>query len=125
MEKKMEKIQIHRKFTDAEKLSILDEYLSGASVYGLTKKYSLYSSQIYEWLKSYGIQKQGREMKKKNPETKELETIEEMRKALRGLQRELAEEKLRSLAYDKMIDVAEEMFHIEIRKKVGTKQSKR
>lgn len=62
---------------------------------------------------------------KKQPEIRESETIQALRKELRGLQRALAEEKLRSLAYDKMIDVAEEMFHIEIRKKVGTKQSRR
>ena len=120
------KQQKQRRFTDSEKLSIIDEHLSGSSIYGLCKKYSLYSSQIYEWLNNYGIQKRGTDMKiKKQPEIRESETIQALRKELRGLQRALAEEKLRSLAYDKMIDVAEEMFHIEIRKKVGTKQSRR
>ncbi len=38
------------------------------------------------------------------------------------LRTELKHEKLRSHAYDKMIDVAEEMFNIPIRKKADTKQ---
>lgn len=38
------------------------------------------------------------------------------------LRTELKHEKLRAHAYDTMIDVAEEMFNIPIRKKVDTKQ---
>lgn len=38
------------------------------------------------------------------------------------LRSELKREKMRSHAYDTMIDVAEEMFNLPIRKKAGTKQ---
>ena len=38
------------------------------------------------------------------------------------LRTELKHEKMRAHAYDTMIDVAEEMFNIPIRKKAGTKQ---
>ena len=41
---------------------------------------------------------------------------------IRNLEKALEHEKLRSLAYSTMIDVAEEHFGIEIRKKPGAKQ---
>jgi len=123
MEKKS--LNKKRRITDAEKLSIIDEHLSGFSIYSLCNKYSLHSSQIYGWLNSYGIQKRRKDMNINKSISGESDTIQELRKELRSLRKELAEEKLRSLAYDKMIDVAESMFHIEIRKKAGTKQSKR
>ena len=114
-----------RKITDREKLQIIEEHLSGSSIYSLCKKYSLYSSQIYSWLSQYGIEKKKTDIEMMIRKESESDRIQLLQKELRQLRKELAEEKLRSLAYDKMIDVAEEMFHIEIRKKVGTKQSKR
>ena len=50
------------------------------------------------------------------------EQIKELKAQLKKKEKELELEKLRSHAYDKMIDVAEEMFNIPIRKKAGTKQ---
>jgi hypothetical protein len=48
----------------------------------------------------------------------ESETIAFLRRELRQLRKSLTEEHLWSIAYDKMIDIAEEMFHIEIPKKL-------
>jgi transposase-like protein len=114
-----------RKFSDSEKLRVIEEHLSGASIYSLTKKYSLYSSQIYEWMDKYGIARNRGKHGIVRQSSSESETIQSLRKELQVLQKTLAEERLRSVAYNKMIEVAEEMFQIEIRKKVGTKQSKR
>jgi transposase-like protein len=52
-------------------------------------------------------------------ELAELKTLQERIKAL---EKELAHAKLRGVALDTMIDVAEDQFKIEIRKKAGTKQ---
>ena len=120
----MEKRKI-RKFTDAEKLAVIEEHLCGASLYSLSKKYSLYSSQIYEWMDKYGIERKRGVNRLDSQSSVESETLSSLRKEVQSLQKLLAEEKLRSVAYHKMIEVAEEMFHIEIRKKAGTKQSKR
>jgi len=57
-------------------------------------------------------------MAKKSPE----ERLKELEAENRRLQKALELEKLRSKAYDTMIDVAEETFNIPIRKKAGTKQ---
>lgn len=44
-----------------------------------------------------------------------------LQKEVARLQRELRQEKMRADVYSTMVDVAEEMFHIQIRKKAGTK----
>jgi septal ring factor EnvC (AmiA/AmiB activator) len=50
------------------------------------------------------------------------EELKEMKAENRRLQEALELEKLRSKAFDTMIDVAEANFNIPIRKKAGTKQ---
>ncbi|MBQ8071953.1 MAG: hypothetical protein IJ202_14045 [Bacteroidales bacterium] len=57
-------------------------------------------------------------MAKKSPE----ERVKELEAEKKRLQKALELEKLRSKAYDTMINVAEETFNIPIRKKAGTKQ---
>ena len=59
---------------------------------------------------------------KKERERLESEEIARLRKELKKVKMDLEHEKMRATAFDTMIDVAEEMFHIPIRKKAGTKQ---
>lgn len=63
-------------------------------------------------------------MKKKKslPSSNDSDAITALRLENERLRTELKQEKMRSHAYDTMIDVAEEMFNIPIRKKVDTKQ---
>lgn len=61
--------------------------------------------------------------KKKSPQSSaDSEAVTALRLENERLRTELKQEKMRSHAYDTMIDVAEEMFNIPIRKKVDTKQ---
>ena len=50
------------------------------------------------------------------------EDYDALRAEITRLQKELRYEKMRSEALDTMIDVAEEMLNIQVRKKAGTKQ---
>ena len=50
---------------------------------------------------------------------------QELIKRIKELERQLEDEKILSLGYSKMIDIAEEQLNISIRKKPDTKQSKR
>ena len=61
---------------------------------------------------------------KKGATTSESDEIKALRKEVLELKRELYNETMRADFYDTMIDVAEEMFGIEIRKKADTGQSK-
>lgn len=51
--------------------------------------------------------------------------VEAMEERIRELERQLAEEKMRSTCLGTMIDVAERELKIDIRKKSGAKQSKK
>lgn len=57
--------------------------------------------------------------KKKDVSTADYDAL---RAGITRLKKELHHEKMRSEALDTMIDVAEEMFNIPVRKKAGTKQ---
>ena len=61
---------------------------------------------------------------KRNVIDSKSEEIKLLREEVMELEKRLYSEKMRADFYDTMIDVAEEMFNIEIRKKAGTGQSK-
>ena len=60
-------------------------------------------------------------MRKKKQDTT-AEDVTALRAEVTRLRKELRQEKMRAEALDAMIDVAEEMFGIPVRKKAGTKQ---
>ena len=60
-------------------------------------------------------------MVKKKKDASE-EDYDLLRAEVTRLRKELRQEKMRAEALDTMIDVAEEMFNIPVRKKAGTKQ---
>lgn len=60
-------------------------------------------------------------MRKKKQDVNE-EDFNVLRAEITRLKKELRQEKMRAEALDTMIDVAEEMFNIPVRKKAGTKQ---
>jgi transposase-like protein len=116
-------------YSEAFKLQVLrDYYESGHSLNSTAKKWQLSCySLIVSWMKHYPIdskslslsrQKIDEIMKKRAPKTLE----EEQSQRIKELEKALEYEKLRSLAYSTMIDIAEKEFNIPIRKKPGTKQ---
>ena len=61
---------------------------------------------------------------KKKPTSSQEEELKALREEVLELKKRLYHETMRADFYDTMIDVAEEMLNIEIRKKVGTGQPK-
>lgn len=57
-----------------------------------------------------------------NPKQSQAEQIKALEKQLKETQKALQEEKLKSRAYEIMIDVAEKELNIPVRKKSGPKQ---
>lgn len=116
-------------YSDEFKYKVVQEYLnSDFSQEELLKKYSIGGhSCITNWMRKFGLKENPKPKvekfsitmakgKKKTPEELALEAkVKELEKALEY-------EKLRSLALDTMIDVAEKNLKISIRKKPGTKQ---
>jgi len=109
--------------TDQDRLRIIEEHLNGASFYSLGKKYKIArSSVIKDWMITFGILTKESDIMSKVNKREESEELKSLLLENKRLKKALADERLRSTAYDKLIDVAEEMFRIPIRKKPGTKQ---
>lgn len=116
-------------YSDDLKMKVVQEYLnSDLSQVELLEKYSIKgSSCITNWMRKFGLKEdyvkvnklsQSRMSKgyKKTTQEHALEAkVKELEKALEY-------EKLRSLALDTMIDVAEDKLKISIRKKLGAKR---
>jgi transposase-like protein len=119
------------------KAQVIKEYLvDGMTYQRLSEKYGLSRFTICKWVmvyqelhnlprtakqKTHDLQQmaiKGIPDKAKEEETAAAQTI-----AL--LEKQLAWEKMKAAALDKMIDIAEKDFNIAIRKKPGTEQSKK
>lgn len=112
----------YRKFDTSFKLSVVQEYLNGASQYSLSKKYSIDWSLIHKWIRIFAPEYHPVEsipMGKKQSESLEIQAL---KRALREKELELSRERMRADFYETMVEVAEEQFNIEIRKKAGTNQ---
>lgn len=107
---------------------IILEYLAGNTSYGkLSKKYGLGRTTIFTWVKNYlasGEIPESKERVYPLPAIKE-PSIEDMPRDVLILQRQLAEEQLRNKLLNAMIEIAETELKVPIKKKFGTKQSKK
>ncbi len=117
-------------FSETFKLSVLSEYYSsGLSQYAISKKYSLDHSCLYRWQKEYPIASkelslpsatiESFDMAEKQPELTETEKLQ---KRISELRHCLELEKMRSRAFEKMIEIAEQEEGISILKKDGAKR---
>ena len=120
-------------FDETDKIAIAREYHERrCPASEIVTKYHISSAVVlYGWLYKYlnervcvSLQPETdneSDMSKKSKQQLEDE-LKEMKAEIKRLQEALEMEKLRSKAFDTMIDVAEANFNIPIRKKAGTKQ---
>lgn len=117
-----------RKYSDSEKLQIIGEYMScGESMESFQAKYGMGHSTLSRWMIKFGLsntsQNQFIEMKDKLNLSPEKTLREQALEAkIAQLEKDLQAEKLKSDAYNALIEVAEEELGIDIRKKAGAKQ---
>ena len=120
----MKETKDYRKYSIGLKIKIAEEYLSGKFSYSVgAEKYGLKNKGVVrEFVKWY----------KKNPDIERMkqEAKQEVCKSsdgegevIRVLKEELALARLRAMALETMIDVAEDELGIAIRKKSGAEQS--
>lgn len=79
-------------------------------------------STILKWCRKYGRKKYPLIPRELRPMSKEKQEIALLRKELAMLKKELSDEKMKNVVYETMIDIADETFGIDIRKKFGAKQ---
>ena len=120
-------------FDETDKIAIAREYHErGCPASEIVAKYHISSAVVlYGWLDKYLNEKvcvylQPETDNETDMSKKSKQQLEDELKATKAENKRLREalelEKLRSKAYDTMIDVAEANFNIPIRKKAGTKQ---
>lgn len=111
-------------YTDADKLELLTLFHnSGMSKRKFSDKYGLGHCTLSEWIANFtssNVTTDTDNIMSKNPKKSYQEL--ELEAEIRRLKEALETEKLRSLAFNTMIDIAEEQFNIPIRKKAGAKQ---
>ena len=119
---------------DIKKEAVREYLEDGISYRELSKKYGVSRTTINKWvLVHQGIHDLPRsakqvsyDLQQKNLGNKSKQAVKghesDLEKKIEVLQKQLEWEKLRSLALDTLITVAERELHIDIRKKPGTKQ---
>ncbi|MEI9942818.1 MAG: hypothetical protein WDN26_01225 [Chitinophagaceae bacterium] len=111
-----------------KKQQVINDYLLGKLSYRqLAKAYNMGSTTIHRWVTDFqGLSYKANKGKAvilslmKKPKVKEVLSDE-----VAALKKELEKERLRNKLLTAMIDIAEEQLKIPIRKKSGTRQSKK
>ena len=100
-------------------------YLEGVSQTQLAKDFGVGQQTVSRIIRNFAAENdKSALLMGKKAKASESEEIKALRKEVLELKKQLYNETMRADFYDTMIDVAEEMFNIQIRKKAGTGQSK-
>ena len=112
-----------RHFSENFKMEKVRELEIGLTrVCELSKQYEVSSASIYRWIAKFGSMKQKRErlIVEGQSDTRELL---ELKKKVAELERIIGQKQILLDFKDKMIDIAEEIYKVDIKKKFGTKPS--
>jgi transposase len=115
-------------FTDEFKYQVVQEYLeTDLSQIELQKKYGIKgNSSILKWMRKFGLKEPDEDQIKirqmMSKETEKTLHERELEEKVKELEKLLEHEKLRTMALDTMIDIAERELKISIRKKSGAKR---
>lgn len=106
------------------KIQVVEEALRGdIRKVDICRKYSISNPiLLYQWIRIFAPTPKLEDNPMKSSSSKESDEIRSLKRQLQQQALELKKEKMRADFYDEMVNVAEEMFNISIRKKVGTKQ---
>ena len=100
-------------------------FLQGESGNSIAHRMGFSQSSVSRILRIFAASNDKSALLMKNkPMDKHAEEVKALREEILDLKKKLRQETMRADFYDTMVDVAEEMFNIEIRKKAGTGQSK-
>lgn len=113
----------NRQFSESFKVKKVQEIERGiARISEICREYEVSDNAVRKWLTKYSTMK-------KKPERmiveskSDTQTIIELKKQIAELERLLGQKQVQLDFKDAMIDVAEELYKIDIKKKLGTKPS--
>lgn len=111
-------------YSDSFKIQVVEEALvAGVNKSALCRKYSISSyNLLQQWIRIFAPRPKLELPSMKKERSKERDEIIALKRELQKQSLELRKEKMRADFYEEMVNVAEEMLNIPIRKKAGTKQ---
>lgn len=126
----------HVMYTEEFKRMVCEEYVSSRlGKDELARKHDIKGhGSILRWLRALGYETTGHEQPKRieiqesimTEDLKEKDLgIDELKKQIKQLKRELEDSQIKAEVYSTIIDIAEKKFGIEIRKKPDSKRSKK
>lgn len=112
-----------RKFSDSFKIQKVREIETGKTkVSEICKQYEVASVNVYRWLNKFGSMKNKKEriIVETESDTKQLLAL---KKKVAELEQIIGQKQILLDFKDKMIDIAEETYGVDIKKKFSTRQS--
>ena len=116
------------KFTDDIQMQVVQEYLTtDISQEELKKKYNFKgNNNIYRWMRKFDLSKPNEEQielhRTMTKENQKSFSEQQLELEVKKLEEELKRERLKTLALNTMINIAERELKIDIRKKPGAKR---
>ena len=118
-----------RRYSTQEKLRLLEEFKeSGISMARFQENYGMGHCTLSKWMTKFGLSFDKKEVlmstiEERNKPANNKTTQERILEArIKQLEQELKDEKIKSLAYKTMIEIAEEELGVAISKKAGAKR---
>ena len=118
-----EKPPFQRRFSDEFKKNKIRELERNiTSIADICRTYSVSRSSVYKWIYKYSImaKKQVRQVVEAKSDT---QTINALRERIKELERVIGQKQLVIEFKEKMIEIAEATYNVDIKKKVGSKLS--
>ena len=92
------------------------------TVIEVSREYEVSSTAVYKWLHKYSRNRQ-RGVKQIVEAVSDTRKIQELKARIKDLEQMLGQKQFEIEFKEKMIDIAEEMYHIDIKKKLGSQRS--
>ena len=123
MEKLTNEERKRRRFSESFKRKKVQEIESGqVKISEICRVYQIRKQSVYKWLQKYGSMQQKKERLIVETESDTLKVIE-LQRRVAELERIIGQKQIEIDFKDKMIDLAEEVYHVNIKKKFCTRPS--
>ena len=123
MEKLTNEERKRRRFSESFKRKKVQEIESGqVKISEICRVYQIRRTAVYKWLYKYGSMQQKKERLIVETES-DTQKVIELQKRVAELERIIGQKQIEIDFKDKMIDLAEEVYHVDIKKKFCTRPS--
>jgi transposase len=111
-----------RRFSEEFRIKKVREIERGISrISDICREYEVTDAAVRKWLKKYSTMAKKKEERLIVESLSDTQKILELKKQIAELERSLGQKQIQLDFRDKMIDLAEEIYKIDIKKKFGTK----